>query len=83
MRREEKQQIFSFGLGMGMKDGAVGVLVEAPHNFLNFLYWIIGFSPPPPCSCAKPQLSSENFNFQTLLLHSTPVLRLCVNVGKC
>ena len=41
MRREEKQQIFSFGLGMGMKDGAVGVLVEAPHNFLNFLYWVL------------------------------------------
>ena len=41
----------------GMKDGVVGVLVEAPHNFLNFLYWIIGFPPSSPAPQWKFKLS--------------------------
>ena len=48
-RHNEYIHVLVWDLIVDMKDGVVGVLVEAPHNFLNFLYWIIGF---PPCSPA-------------------------------
>ena len=48
-KSRNNEYVMVWDLKVGMKDGVVGVLVKAPHNFLNFLYWIIGF---PPCSPA-------------------------------
>ena len=49
------------------------LLILTTHNFLNFLYWIIGFSPPtfhPEYYGCFFVVKAENCQVQTLKFHS-------------